>query len=114
MRILQNSPNTNLSPPLRSGESKEGDATTISPWWLKLLTCKLSAYVGLSMLGLSLGIIQGVFCFTILKVEQSLLLSLTARSITFNNQNSIGIRLKRNIIQSESGIWHNAARREIT
>ena len=39
------------SPSLRSGEFKEGDATTISSWRLKLLTHKVSAYVGLNSLG---------------------------------------------------------------
>ena len=39
------------SPSLRSGEFKEGDATTSSSWRLKLLTRKLSAYVGLNGFG---------------------------------------------------------------
>ncbi|WP_240823694.1 hypothetical protein [Desulfovibrio sp. UIB00] len=36
---------------LRSGEFKEGNATTSSLWRLKLLTHKLSAYVGLNKSG---------------------------------------------------------------
>ena len=109
MRILQIRPTPTISPSLRSGEYKEGDATTSSLWRLKHMTCKLSAYGGLSMRDYAGGVLFCYFegrTFFIAKADGS--------THTLNVHIFGGIGLKRSTIQSESGIWHNAARREIT
>ena len=97
------------SPSLRSGEFKEGDATTSSSWRLKHMTCKLSAYGGLSRRDHAGGVL---FCYS--EGRTFLIAKADGSTHTLNVYIFGGIWLKRNSIRSESGIWHYAARREIT